>query len=124
MIINLYTVRVVLRSLGIEDYGIYDVVAGVVTMLQSFSGVLSSSSQRFMAYAIGESNYEDLNKIYSVSLNIFLTFSFLVVLLGEPLGLFFIKTQLVIPPERLLAAEWTFHLAILTFITTLISSTF
>lgn len=124
MIINLYTVRVVLRALGMEDYGIYDVVAGVVTMLQSISGVLSASSQRFMAYAIGENNHDELKKIYTASLNIFLAFSLAVVLLGEPLGIYVIKNHLVIPPERLTAALWVFHFAILTFITTLVSSTF
>ena len=124
MIINLYTVRVVLRALGMEDYGIYDVVAGVVTMLQSVSGVLSASSQRFMAYALGENNIDELKKIYTASLNIFLVFSLAVVLLGEPLGIYVIKNHLVIPPERLTAAVWVFHFSILTFITTLISSTF
>ena len=124
MIINLYTVRVVLRALGMEDYGIYDVVAGVVTMLQSVSGVLSASSQRFMAYALGENNIDELKKIYTASLNIFLVFSLAVVLLGEPLGIYVIKNHLVIPSERHTAAVWVFHFSILTFITTLISSTF
>jgi len=124
MIINLYTVRVVLRALGMEDYGIYDVVAGVVTMLQSFSGVLSASSQRFMAYAIGENNLDELKKIYTASLNIFMAFSLAVVVLGEPLGIYVINNQLVIPSERLTSALWVFHFSILTFITTLVSSTF
>lgn len=62
LLINLYTVRVVLRALGYEDYGIYNVVAGIITVLASFSSVLSTATQRFLSYSLGNHDYENLNK--------------------------------------------------------------
>ena len=72
MIVNLYTVRIVFNALGETDYGVYNVVAGVVTMLQSFSTVLSTSTQRFYSVSIGAKQIEKLKKIFSCSINIYI----------------------------------------------------
>ena len=72
MIINLYAVRLVLNALGVEDYGIYNVIAGVITMLYSISSVLSTATQRFYSYSIGENTLERLRNIFSTSIYIYI----------------------------------------------------
>jgi len=120
MIINLYTVRLVLRALGIEDYGINNVVVGVITMLSSLSSVLSTATQRFYSYSIGENKLERLQNIFSTSINIYALLSLIVILVGETIGLWFLNTQLVIPDERMNAANWIYQFAIFSFIFTFI----
>ena len=116
MIINLYTVRVVLQALGAEDYGIFDVVAGVITMLASVSSVLSTATQRYYSISIGENKLERLRNIFSSSINIYLLLSLIVIILGETVGLWFVNTQLVIPDERMNAANWIYQFSIFSFI--------
>ena len=120
MIINLYTVRLVLNALGIEDYGIYNVVAGVIIMLQSVSSVLSSATQRYYSYFLGGNKKEYLRNIFSASINIYILFSFIVVILGETIGLWFINTQLVLPSDRLIAANYIYQFSIFSFICTIV----
>lgn len=120
MMINLYTVRLVLNALGVEDYGIYNVVAGVIIMLQSVSSVLSSATQRYYSYFWGEDKKEYLRNIFSASINIYILFSFVVVILGETIGLWFINTQLVIPDDRLIAANYIYQFSIFSFICTIL----
>ena len=119
MIINLYAVRLVLNALGVEDYGIYSVIAGVITMLYSVSSVLSSATQRFYSYSIGENTFERLRGIFSTSLYIYVVLSFAVLLLGETIGLWFVNTQLVIPDDRIIAANWIYQLSIFSSIPTI-----
>lgn len=120
MIINLYTVRLVLNALGAEDYGINNVVAGVITMLISVSSVLSTATQRYYSYTIGENKLERLQNIFSTSINIFALLSLIVFILGETVGLWFVNTQLVIPAERINAANWIYQFSIFSFIFTFI----
>ena len=120
MIINLYTVRLVLNALGAQDYGINNVVAGVITMLMSVSSVLSTATQRYYSYAIGENNFERLRNIFSTSINIYVLLSLIVVIFGETVGLWFVNTQLVIPVERMNAANWIYQFSIFSFIFTFI----
>ena len=124
MVINLYAVRLVLNNLGVQDYGIYDVVAGVVTMFQSISGVLSMSTQRFFSFALGEKDEIKLQKVFSSSINVFLVISFVVLLIGESVGLWFINTQLVIPEERMIVANYVYQFSIFSFILTMIQTPF
>ena len=116
MLINLYTVRIVLRELGVEDYGIYNVVAGVITMMSSLSSVMASATQRFYSFALGKGDRGKLRAIFSVSINIFSIISLVSLLLGESVGLWFLNTQLVIPNERLIAANWIYQFSMLAFI--------
>ena len=118
MVINLYTVRLVLQALGIVDYGIYDVVAGVITMLMSISSVLSTATQRYYSYSIGLNKIEKLKEIFSSSINIYIFLSIFVFLFGETVGLWFINTKLLIPHERLCAANWIYQFSIFSFIFT------
>ena len=117
--INLYAVRLVLNALGVEDYGIYNVIAGVITMLNSVSSVLSTATQRFYSYSIGENKLVRLRNIFSTSIYLYALLSLMVFILGETIGLWFVNTQLIIPPERMNAANWIYQFSIFSFIVTI-----
>jgi O-antigen/teichoic acid export membrane protein len=101
MAVFLYTSRVVLRMLGIQDYGIYDVVAGIVVMLSFLNNSLTTCTQRFITFALGKGDHTYLNKVYSISIGIHVLMALLVLILGETVGLWYVLTQLVFPPEML-----------------------
>ena len=124
MVINLYLVRLVLHLLGTEDYGIYNVVAGVITMLSSVTIVLSTSVQRFYSYSIGEQDHKKINQIFSSSLNIFIVLALLIILIGETVGLWFINNHLNIPSERLFAAKWVYQFSVFTFVLSMLKTPF
>jgi O-antigen/teichoic acid export membrane protein len=119
--LNLYTVRIVLKALGIQDYGIYDVVAGVVNMLSFLSQTMSISTQRFFSYALGEKKQYRLNQIFNLSFFIFVILSIVVVIILETLGLWFTNTYLNIPKDRMYAANCIFQFAIVAFVFTMLS---
>ena len=121
MAVTLYTSRVVLQTLGIDDFGIYNVVAGFVTMLGFLHGAMSSATQRFLAFELGKPGDKDMRGIFSMSLNIHILIALFVLILGETIGLWFLKTHMTIPIDRMLAAEWVFHLALLSFMVTIVS---
>lgn len=121
MLITLYTSRVVLNTLGIEDYGIYNVVGGVVTMFTVISGSLSTSISRFITFEIGHGDFDRLKKIFSTSVNIQICISVVVFILVEVFGLWFLNTKMNIPVERIGAANWVLQCSLLSFIIGLIS---
>lgn len=116
MLVNLIIVRFVLKALGDEDYGIFNVVAGVITMFSCVSSVLATATQRFYSIAMGENDNIKLSSIFSCSLNIFLVLSAIIVLISETFGLWFVNTYLVIPEGRMFAANCVYHLTILGFV--------
>lgn len=116
MAIDLYLVRIVLNSLGAVDYGIFDVVAGIVLMFQSVSSVLVISTQRFYSYAIGKKDDSALKSIFSSSFNIYILLSLIILVACETVGVWLLNNQLTIPLERQLAANWVFQFSILSFI--------
>jgi len=101
MAVALYTSRVVMQMLGIQDYGIYGVVAGFVAMLSFLNNSLTTSTQRFITVALGRSNLTYLNDVYSVGIGIHLMMALLVLILGETFGMWYVLTQLVYPPEMM-----------------------
>ena len=102
--INLYLSRAVLSALGVVDYGIYNVVAGVVSMFSFLVGSLSGAASRYLAIEVGKNDMEGFRRIFSSLLLIFLFFGVIIVVLGETVGLWFLETKLVIPVERMNAA--------------------
>ncbi len=120
VLVSLYTSRVILDTLGIVDYGIYNVVGGVVAMFGFITNTMSSASQRFFAFEIGRNNPIQLQRTFSVTLSIYLFFSISVVLLGETVGLWFVYNKLTIPPERLNATLWVYQFSLLAFIVTIL----
>lgn len=121
MMISLYTSRVVLDTLGVEDFGIYNVVGGVVAIFGIISGSLSSAISRFITFELGRGDKEKLKRIFSTSVNIQLGLSLIIIILGETIGLWFLNYKMSIPAERMYAANWVLHCSLLTFAINLVS---
>lgn len=121
MAVSLYTSRVILHTLGVEDFGIYNVVGGVVAMFSVISGSLSSAISRFITYELGKGDKEKLIRIFSSSVTIQIALGLIIGILAESVGIWFLNTQMTIPVSRMCAANWVFQLSILTFIINLIS---
>ena len=121
MIISLFTSRVNLQSLGVSDYGIYNVVGGVVAMFSIFSSSLASAIGRFFSFEIGKADKEKLKSVFSTTVSIQIILALFIIIIIEPLGLWFINNKLVIPLDRLNAAHWVFQCSVLSFVINLIS---
>ena len=121
MVVSLYTSRVVLNALGVEDFGIYNVVGGVVAMFSMLSGSLSAAITRFITYELGTGNRENLKKIFSSAVTIQIGLAVVIILLAEAVGVWFLNVKMNIPEERIVAANWVFQFSILTFSINLIS---
>ena len=119
--VTLYTSRIILNTLGLEDFGIYNVVGGVVTMMGFLSGAMSSATQRFLSYELGRDDSIQLRNVFRMSINIHLLIIVIVLLVAETAGVWFINHFLVIPAERLATANVVFHCAVFTFCCTIIS---
>lgn len=121
MAITLYTSRVILNALGVEDYGIYNVVGGVVAMFSLVSGSLSNAISRFITFELGRGDIKKLNTIFSTSVNIQIGISVIVLLLGVLIGGWFLNAKMNIPPDRMIAANWVLCCSLLMFCINLIS---
>lgn len=121
MLISLYTSRVILNALGVEDYGIYNVVGGIVAMFSLLSGSMTTAISRFITFELGKGDIAHLKNVFSSSIYVQLIFSLVIVLLGETVGLWFLNTKMVIPPDRIVAANWCFQFSLITFVVNLIS---
>lgn len=121
MIITLYTSRVVLKALGVDDYGIYNVVGGVVAMFGMISGSFSGSIMRFITIELGRGNNEKLSRVFSTGINILMAIALVVFILAETIGLWFLNCKMNIPLNRMDVANWVWHFSVLTFIINLIS---
>lgn len=117
-----YTSRVVLNALGVEDFGIYNVVGGVVAMFSFLTGTFTSATQRFLNFEMGLGNQERLNEIFSMSITLNVMIAVLIILFSEIVGIWFINHKLVIPPDRLVAAHWVFQFSLLAMAVTIIST--
>ena len=121
MVVSLYTSRVILNALGVEDFGIYNVVGGVVAMFTVISGSLSAAISRFITYELGKGNPSRLNKIFSASVTIQILLSLIIVILIESVGVWFLNAKMTIPESRIAAANWVLQFSIITFVINLIS---
>ena len=124
MAVNLYTSRVVLQALGVEDYGIYNAVAGFVTMFSLVSASMSGSISRFITFILGQGDIEKLKKVFSTAMIIQIVLAVIVVLLVEVFGVWFLNTQMTIPTGRETASNWVLQFALLTFVFNLCSIPF
>ena len=121
IIVGLYTSRIVLNTLGVSDYGIYNVVGGIVAMLAFLNSAMVAASQRFISFELGTGNMEKLKKVFSTSVSIHIALAVIILLIAETLGLWFVNTHLNIPPERMEAANWVYQCSILTLLITIVS---
>lgn len=122
MLISLFTSRVILQTLGVEDFGIFNVVGGVVMMMNVVNGAMSVSTQRYLTFELGKKDYAQFAKTFSMCMNIFFLLCVLMLVVGETIGLWFMNTYLVIPPERMEAANWVYQFALLSCMCTLLNN--
>ena len=120
LVITLYTSRVILKVLGVEDYGVYNVVAGFVTMFGFFNSSLSNGIQRFYNYELGKNGVDGARRVYNMALLIQLLLAIIIVLPTEFFGLWYLHNKMVIPDGRMFAAEWVFQLSLFTFVINII----
>lgn len=121
MLVTLYTSRVVLNTLGIEDFGVYNAVGGVVSMFAVITGALTNAISRYITYEIGKGDINKLKQVFSTSVNIQIAISVIIFILCELAGLWFLNSKMNIPSDRILAANWVLHCSLLTFVVNLIS---
>lgn len=113
LLVSLYSVRAILNLLGVEDYGIYNVVGSVVGMFTFINGTLATSSQRFFSVALAKNDYKELNKNFCLNLTVFGLFVVILLIIAETIGLWFINTKLTIPAERLFAANVVYQFSVI-----------
>ena len=122
MAINIFSVRYVYKGLGVTDYGVFNVVAGMVTMFTSLSSIISSATLRFHSYAIGEGKENQISDVFTASFNIYAILSLCVLIVGEAIGIWFINTQADIPADRMVSANWVFQFTMVTFVLSLMTA--
>lgn len=122
MPISLFTSRVILQALGVTDFGIYNVVAGVVSLMGLLNSAMSVSTQRYLTFELGkgEANFNQLHKTFNVSFSIYVFLGILFLVIAETVGLWFVNAKLVIPTDRLVAANWCYQFCIISVINTLL----
>lgn len=114
MLIGLYTSRIILQNLGVDDYGIYGAVGGIVGFMGFLNTALATSSSRFLTFALGKGNLEESKKTFSTTFTIHVLLGLLIFIIGEAIGPWMIENKLIIPKERLFSAHVAFQLSLLT----------
>lgn len=121
MCVSLYTSRVILQTLGAEDFGIYNLVAGITAALQFLNGTLADATQRYITFELGKGSTGSISKIFSTCLLLHFLLAVLVIILIEPIGLWFINNKLQIPDSRLGASMWVFQFMVIQLFVSFIS---
>lgn len=116
LFLQLYTTRIVLRVLGVEDYGIYNVVCGFVSMFTFLSSAMTNGIQRFYNYELGKNGFEGANNVFNAAVRVQAVLAVVLIASTEILGLWYLNNKMVIPPERLFSAHCVFQSSILSFI--------
>lgn len=124
MAISLYTSRVVLSVLGVEDFGIYNVVGGIVIVLSFLNTSMAGATQRFLNVELGKRDLISLKKVFTTSVVIHMGIAFLVLFLAETIGVWFLNTHMTIPLDRLTAANWVFQFSVISFLVTIVAVPF
>lgn len=121
MLISFFTARVTLNALGVEDYGINNVVGGLVSLFSLFTNSMTAATSRFITFTLGENEDVKLNRVFSTSINLHMIFALIIIVLLEAGGVWFLNHKMVIPAEKMIAANWVFQFSILGFAISLIS---
>lgn len=121
MLVTLYTSRVILDALGVEDYGIYNVVGGFVSMFSLISAALTSACSRFLNFELGKGDRDRQNVVFSTAVSIQWGLAIVVAVLSEAIGIWYVNNVMVLPPERLTAANWCFQFSVFNFCMNLIT---
>ena len=121
MAVSLYTSRIILKALGVEDFGIYNVVGGFVTMFTYITGSMSTATQRFITFALGKKDYVGLKKVFSMAISIHIGMAILLLIVGEIVGLWLLYNKMIIPDGRMNAAFWVLQCSLLSTVVMVIS---
>lgn len=121
LLVSLYTSRIVLNALGVEDYGIYNVVGGFVAMFSLLSGALSNAISRYITFELGRADKERLKVVFSTSVTVQIIISLIIIVIAELIGTWFLNVKMTIPYGRITVANWVFQCSLLTFAINLIS---
>jgi O-antigen/teichoic acid export membrane protein len=122
MAVSLYTVRIVLNVLSVQDYGLYGAVGGIILAFSFISSVLDNASQRFFSYELGKDNEGKLQETFSTLYIIYLLVTVIIILLAETIGLWFLQNKMTIPAGRETAAMWVYQFALASFIVTIMAT--
>lgn len=122
LIVSLFTVRIVLNVLGVEDYGIYTVVGGIVSFFSFLSATMASATQRFFSFAMGQNDFGRLKKTFTVNLVIYLAIAVIAFVLLETVGIWFVNNHLKLPSDRFEVALCIYHFSVFTFVSTIITT--
>ena len=120
MFITLFTSRIILKALGVDDFGVYNVVGGVVTMMAVVNNAMAVATQRYLTFELGKGDMQQFKKVFSTCMTIYIALALLLVLLAETLGLWFVNNKLIIAPDRMFAANVVYQFAILSSICSMI----
>ena len=120
MLVSLYTSRVVLNALGVEDFGIYNIVGGVVVMMGVFNSSMSAATLRFITYELGRGDAIRLKQMFSITMTIYMLYALAFVFVAEIVGLWLLNTHLTIPENRMAAANWVFQFSIISAVASLL----
>ena len=115
MLISFFTAGITLNALGVEDYGINNVVGGLVAMFSLLSNSLTSAASRFITFALGKGDLDYQKRVFSTAVNIHIVLAIVVVIAIETVGVWFLNNRLNIPPDRLYAANWVLQCSIISF---------
>lgn len=121
MIISFFTARITLNALGVTDYGINNVVGGLVAMFSLLSNSLSSASSRFLTFGLGQGDINNLKSIFSTTINIHVILAIIVIIAIETIGVWFLNNKMTIPADRLYAANWVLQCSVIVFAIGLLS---
>jgi len=114
MIVNLYTSRVVLATLGVNDFGLNAVVTSVITMFSFLNNSMAGATSRFLTFELGKQDFEKLKNTFAASLTIHVIIAFVILILGETIGLWYLENKMLIPEERMTAAHWVYQLSLVS----------
>lgn len=121
MVISLYTSRVILRTLGVDDFGIFHVVGGIVMILGFLNTSMAGATQRFLNFELGKGSLDDIKRVLATSLRLHWFIGVAIAIVCETIGLWYLNAVMVIPEGRIVAANWVFQFSVLTFFVTIIS---
>lgn len=124
MIVGLYTGRVMLQALGVDNYGIYAVVGGIVSMCTMITGTMAAAISRYITYALGKGDEEQLKSLFSTTINAQILVSLLIVVVIEMIGVWFLNTNANIPDGRMEAAKWVLQCSIITLVINVVCTPF
>lgn len=122
--VSLFTSRVVLSALGFEDYGIYNVVGGVVTMFSFINMALTNSTSRFITFSLGKGNLDDSRQVFNACLIVHIVIALIIILLSETIGLWFIFNKMVIPECRIYSASWVYQFSVIACVASILYAPF